>query len=426
MGGISVAERSSSNYQRDLDKLVLKVFRQVSAREDAADFRPKLDSLREALNAGRSVQLGNSFQGLFHTHIVTEQDLERLRTEFYITLRDDRKEGVAAIDSPTVSVFEDIIPALIDYISLRYDRKIDYGHYNPTVEGSTFFTKQLDSRIARVGTTWNLEVERSNFEVRPPQNVDELYGFMNADSRYCFFDFRRNLAQLYLYAAHQNVRLLGIWEKSSEGDIPRGLVPMLMMRQPEGRIPFLSVEFPLMEESGNEMEWLVKKKVHLQNGKEVHFYDALVDIILIYSLLNQESPIPIIGSCRKNDNGYYNHIFRGFTESAARNFNFPRWFPFQNRIAIEEYSQRGTERTRTRARIEGEMELELIPDDTLLKYLQKEAGYRFPEIMMFTQDFIGDKQRTRTNLYNDWGVMHGRTQVMPIKEFFRIKAEQEG
>ena len=99
---------------------------------------------------------------------------------------------------------------------------------------------------------------------------------------------------------------------------------------------------------------------------------------------------------------------------------------FSDRIAIKEYSQGGIERTITRARIEGEMELELIPDDTLLKYLQKEAGYRFPEIMMFTQDFIGDKQRARTCLYNDWGVMHGRTQVMPIKEFFRIKAEQEG
>ncbi len=343
-----------------------------------------------------------------------QEELGVLEETFYI-----KYPANDSMSEPKARVFGEMIPTLADYITKVYGRRIDHGHYNLAVNGSSYF-EQLDAKYSRSDLDWILNTDSGDkITVRPLQSLDELYAFMDPDNRICFFDLDRNLTQLYLYAAHQQSRMLGMWDASGK---PKALIPMLMMNM-NGHLPVLSVEFPLLVE-----ENFTHQRFKTRQDEETSLSEVLLDLVLVYSLLQVEKPLPVIGSCRRNDdNSSYKDSFRNSVVAAARGFDPPWYFIFRNKVGTQQVdnTQRDKPRKCTTVRFDEEVRVELPEDQRLLAELHSKR-YRFNTVLMHSQDFLDDKERNKTVLYGDWGAMKGTTHIIPIKEYFRIRAEQGG
>ena len=351
---------------------------------------------------------------------------DRLKDIFYIEIVEHPLKNP---DQPSAAVFRQFCGPLADYISVKYQRNIDHTIYRQDLlegrYGNFSEFKNLDKRIPRNGSTWTMNFPDSEnvIVIEPLEKLDQLKQFVNPTSKFCFFDPDQNIAQLYLYAAHQHTRLLGIWEVEAGGEIkPQGIVPLLMMRCQSNDsnlngIPFLYVEAPMIDVA------LSQKRVKLPNREiPVNFNDALIDIIGVYAGLQYAQPhygepFPLIGTGRKNDAEYSIPVYN-FVEAAAFGFST---YKKLNPVAIRKVDTvRKKGRDMTYVLHDGTLYLELPEDAALLKHLQHH-GYRFDTVLMNTQAFLEDEDRKKTILYDEWGIMKGKTKTVPIPEFWQVE-----
>ena len=382
---------------------------------------PAILSFQQELRDVRKAVADDNFNyGLLAT------TLQNIRDIFYIEIVEHPLKNP---DQPSAAVFRQFCGPLADYISVKYQRNIDHTIYRQDllegICGNFSEFKNLDQRIPRNGSTWtmNLPNDKKKIEVRPLRNLDELYQFVNPKSDFCFFDPDQNVAQLYLYAAHQHTRLLGIWKVETNGERkPQGIVPLLMMKcQSNDRhldgIPFLYVEAPMIHKD------LSQKRVKLPNGETPTFNDVLIDIIAVYTGLQcaqpHYEPFPLIGTGRKDDAKYSGTVHR-FVEAATSRFSS---YKLLNQVTTKEIAtvQKGPRKI-TDVEHDGTIYMQLPEDVALLKYLQ-DRGYRFNSVLMNTHAFLEDKERKKTILYDEWGVMRGNTKIVPIPDFFPVYEE---
>jgi len=340
---------------------------------------------------------------------------------------------------PTVAAFRELVPPLTDYIQGRntnkvyYNRKLLRGEYSPA-DFPVF--AEMDRRNPRSKATWILQPAGSyvgELYVEPIRNLEQLRPFRSlAETDFCFFNTNINIAQLYLYAAHQATQMLGIWEVGKEKGSaePIGLVPLLRMwKHPKTEkermllpnpVPFLYAEALMIKSN------FLETRVESSTGT-TPIYDALLDIVSVYATL--QHCFPAIGSCRKDDSAY-NTAVRNFIEAAAARSKKHGIIP--NRVGTQSvHGLSGKTCDTTDPWFECYAYMGLEEDNNLLTYLQ-ERGYPFHTIMMFSQAFLNDdtiRKKVgvpgipRATLYKEWGVMKGWTSYAEVPESRDIHQE---
>ncbi len=351
-----------------------------------------------------------------------------LREEFHL-------EVLAGKEAHSVAAFRQFVPCLSDYlreagiVSPAYDREFIEQTYSSAAYPSFF---ELDQRFPRQQSTWQLKVDLPSqspvtVEVRPLTHLEELRPFRDLyTTSFCYFNSTINIAQLYLYAAHQSVQMLGVWDMNEKNPQPVGLIPLLFMEANPSpqiqKVPYLYAEAAMLKDE------FADAKVRTSTGL-VPFYDALLDIIAVFAGLQQSKPFPVIGSCRKDDAGYSPTVRKGI-EAAAQRW---KWYCVQNRIGQRDFPDVLNLRPRkgTDPRFECSMYMELPEDQRLLTYLQQH-GYRFSTTLLNSHAFLNEEElqkerslplQKRAILYKEWGEMKGWTSFIPIPEYYEIQRE---
>lgn len=318
-------------------------------------------------------------------------------------------------DQYSTAIFRNFIPALVEYIDRKpLGGEIDHAIYFPELERSEYqssrFPKFNDlEKINRKGTTWTFSLEGQKFSIQPLQRIEQISTFYNSESVFCYHDPYRNVAQLYFYAAHRGARLLGIWDEKGE---PQGIIPLLAMRLRSNgkKLPFLYLEAPMLKN-------LVKKDREVRSpyspATENGLIEAILDILPVYTAMQEGQFYLLIGDCRKIGN-YGDFIYR-FVDAAVARFSSPEK---PNGLMDLESVINGERRKVVRAARDTEVQLELPEDRELHHYLTK-CGYRYSRILMHSQAFLADKEREKTNQLGDWGEMLGISPVIPSPKFHR-------
>ncbi len=317
--------------------------------------------------------------------------IKTLQDHFYLEIVPDENRPHKAV----VRAFDALKPLLHDYIVDRngLNNRIDTFLYKPNAENRRPHPDlEPLEKIARSGMSWSIEKGEWNYTIRPIQRLSELTEFENASGNFCFFRPQENLAQLYLYAAHQSTQLLGIWKNEE----PFGILPLLLMQTKEGfQVLYLEAMMSLA------------KTTALEDEEKVMLVEGMLDLLPEYTALLRRDPYFCIGDSRKTGR-QYDPLVKGLVDTAAQRFS--------NKIKIKEERKYpepdGTSSAITVANHDGLVDLELTEDRKLLSYLQQH-GYPFSSIFMFSQAFLQDKNWQKRRLWKEWGEMKGKSKVLP-------------
>jgi len=306
---------------------------------------------------------------------------------------------------------------------------IDHGLYLAELVEKKYDPRQypafaaLDQQITRNDLEWKVSLPKQQGElvVHPIRTLDELISFESPGNSYCILDPRRNGVQLYLYAAHAQVRLLGVWRKDAAKKEALGILPFLMMRnwnkKPKERaverVPWLYLEAVMVDTK------VLTSSVHNATGEKMSFSDALYDIITSYAALQYETPFPVVG-CLRKDAGPYSASVRSFVELTTAKFSAGI---FRNKVRSASLPEGQGKRLMMLPKYNGSLYLELPEDRQLLDFLN-ELGYRLPYLILNSQAFLEDEERNKTRLYGDWGSMQGYTKILPFLGFYHILTER--
>ncbi len=409
-----------------LERLLIQALRCVTVREEKD---PVIHCAQNSLQ-----ELKRALENKVVTDSLLETGLQLLEDHFYLEIHEE---------GPSVIAFRRFIQPLREYLQREFTTKlaecspqdyVDISDFDHSIYVGELLEKRysprefpafaaLDQKVNRQKREWSLKTKQGNLIVRPVSTIIELGSFIQCDSSFCFYRPTMNLAQLYLYAAHKFVRLLGVWSRSeskeSSSDIPLGVVPFLLFRNnknenivEQNKVPWLYMEAPLLEEK------IISSPI-LGREKET-FAKALLDITATYAGLQAWNLFPVIGSTRK-DKGSYSSSLAHFLEISAEQFSSEKSANRKDKVILSTV-QKGP-RDFMKIVYDGKASLELPEDYKLLGFLQS-CGYRFPEILMNSQAFSTDKKRGQEILFGDWGPMHGTTEFVPLLNYYPVLEEK--
>lgn len=307
-------------------------------------------------------------------------------------------------DKAVVKAFADLIPLLHDYIVDRdgLNNCPDTFTYKPNaIERRPHLDIEPLEKIARSGISWSIDKGKKKYEIRPLKTIIELTEFENALGTFCVFKPQVNLAQLYLYAAHQSTQLLGVWKNEE----PFAILPLMLMKMKKGfQVLYLEAVMSLSKTSD----------LHPEDTSVL--LEGILDILPEYAALLRRDPYFLIGDCRKTGSEY-DPLVKSFVETAATRFS--------DRIKIKEkfiyLESNKIKRKVSVVNHDGSINLTLPEDQKLLGYLQQH-GYPFSSIFMFSQAFLQDKKWHKRRLWKEWGEMKGKSNVLPDVDFYKYFA----
>ena len=339
---------------------------------------------------------------------------------------DVRERLISEAKNPNKKPFEGYVKILKEYCQENYlnsqpeinsdgEHVPDLDHaiyvekmreHNYSAKKYPFFSR-LDATFTRKKTEWQVPIdEKKYFMIKAIENFKELDSFVEIESPFCFFN--RNRAQLYFYVAHCSTRVLGIWSAQNDQEFkPEGIMPYLLLRD-QNKFPWMYLEASMLNE--DVLQTIVKTNFK----KEVSFAEALLNITSIYAAMQVGNLFPVIGSTKKN--GKYGSALEQFLKAAARQFSS---YSYSNNLNMIGRIVEGRERQMLDIQYNGARELELPEDERLLKFLQ-EKGYPFETVLMASQAFFDEKQRSS---YGGWGPMRGTTTFVPLINYFPIFKE---
>ncbi len=271
---------------------------------------------------------------------------------------------------------------------------------------------QLDKKFHRYDRTWTIPLSQKDvlITVRPIDTFDELKSFETNKSPFCFFN--TNVAQLYLYAAHEFTRLLGVWSSQNGTETPVGVLPFLMLGDKKHH-PWLYLESAMLNEE------ILRTSVETTSHEKMPFANALLDIIAVYAAIQVGNLFPVIGTTQKYSK-LYGSTLKAFLCPAVSQFS-----SLSHTNTLELIASREEGKMLMAAKHNGKVWLKL-PNDKKLNAFLKENGHSIA--YLFSYAFLQDETRksyyTKEGKRTGWGEMKGETEFVPLLSYIPIFNEK--
>ncbi len=440
---------------------------------------PGRNKVREYFkNASESSLRNHTFNGISSIEESLRNDSKKakeleeiLKEDFHIEVLPLAISKAGEQDSFTIAVMREFIPHIINYIINSTGATGEQRRNKDSPLEKSYEENNRQQAHKAPSYSWliygyrngrNQPIESKPLTIKPIETFDELNQFtaigpskeemneylgkyknhISRDIPFCFLKPNINLVNLYLYAAHKQIDLMGIWlEEKAIGIVP--LLEVWTPDMPKSKNPSSGI----LRHSSLYVEAAMMDGDYFRSGMVGYEVDRMSMIMSPYyglihfithhaickSILNfvdgDGIQIPLIGSRRKGDTPY-SSVVRNLIDAASYGIS-------RDRSGHDDHCFRysglknfvnalGKRQKAIYSPFEAYTHMELKDDPVLLSFL-KQQGYKFNRIIMNSQAFLSInplrdlsirlRKLNRALLYKEWGEMKGMTSYLPIPQF---------